>query len=218
MSSDKKSPRLSSKTTKKSSATTKTNIHLLMQSNIFFWVWFFCIKSSRVIVAFSSDQAVFFHGCKGGGSKLGAGGGSFGSKYQSARYKKMPGNAALKSVPKTQTTRSFDDGRSKCFANPPQTPAIRRSSCERLSFIMLQFIGGASYTSPHFPNHSIGQGLSELVPPNFGDGDTPSLHFLWQFICPCRHPSSSPFSARGPVPAISRTSRRSELPTPVATG
>jgi len=82
-------------------------------------------------------HVAFFHGCNTAGSKLGAGGGSSGSKYQSARYKKMPGNATLKSVPKTQTTRSFDDGSSKCFANPPQTPAIWWSSCERQSFIVV---------------------------------------------------------------------------------
>jgi hypothetical protein len=82
-------------------------------------------------------QAAFFHGCNGGGSKLGAGGGSSGSKYQSARYNKTPGNAALKSVPKTQTTRSREDGSSKCLANPPQTPAIWWSSCERHSFMVV---------------------------------------------------------------------------------
>jgi hypothetical protein len=82
-------------------------------------------------------HVVFFHGCNTAGSKLGAGGGSSGSKYQSARYNKTPGNAALNSVPKTQTTRSFDDGRSKCFANPPQTPAIWWSSYERQSFMVV---------------------------------------------------------------------------------
>jgi len=80
-------------------------------------------------------QTVFFHGCNGGDSKVGAGGGSSGNKYQNARYRKRPGNAALKSVPKTQTTRTRDDGKPKYFASPPQTPAMSRSSRERQSFI-----------------------------------------------------------------------------------
>ena len=92
-----------------------------------------------LVCSFSAIKlhVAFFHGCNTAGSKLGAGGGSSGSKYQSARYNNTPGNAALKSVPKTQTTRSFDDGTSKCFANPPQTPAIWWSSCERQSFIFV---------------------------------------------------------------------------------
>ena len=63
----------------------------------------------------------FFHGCNGGGSKLGAGGGSSGSKYQSATYNKTPGNAALNSVPKTQTTRSLG-WQFKMFRQPAANP------------------------------------------------------------------------------------------------
>ncbi len=87
-------------------------------------------------------QTAFFHGCNGGDSKAGAGGGSSGNKYQSARYRKIPGNAALKSVPNTQTTRNRDDGNSKCFASPPQTPAMSRSSRERHSFINQAAVSG----------------------------------------------------------------------------
>ncbi len=92
---------------------------------------------NRVFLKAINFYTVFFHGCNTAVSKLGAGGGSSGSKYQGVRYNKTPGNAALKSVPKTQTTRSFDDGSSKCFANPPQTPASWRSSRERLSFMVV---------------------------------------------------------------------------------
>ena len=168
------------------------------------------LKTERLMkVVFINNHAAFFHGCNGGGSKPGVGGGSSGSKYQSARYRKMPGNAALKSVPKTQTTRSFDDGSSKCFASPPQTPAIWWSSCERHSFIIFHW-EGRRVGDPLF------WGRRHAIPPNFdtarcGDRALP-------VICPYHHPCSSPFSARGPVPAISQTSRRSGFPAPAATG
>jgi hypothetical protein len=63
---------------------------------------------------------------------------SSGIKYHSAKYRKMPGNAALKKLPTTHTTRNREEGQAKCFASPPQTPAIRLSSRERLTFIFLK--------------------------------------------------------------------------------
>ena len=59
--------------------------------------------------------------------KAGAGGGSFGIKYQSAKYNNTPGNAALKMRSQNPNYAQRDDDHPKCFASPPQTPAIRRS-------------------------------------------------------------------------------------------
>jgi hypothetical protein len=123
----------------------------------------FCVQ----LHLFGLVHTAFFHGCNGGGSKLGTVGGSSGSKYQSARYNKTPGNAALKSVPKTQTTRNFEDGRSKCFASPPQTPASWRSSRERQSFIIFRLSEGRVTRAPILV--FLNSGLAKLVPPNIGE-------------------------------------------------
>ena len=106
----------------------------------------------------------------------------------------------------------------------PPIPATPQSSCERKTFIFSRFCSSRGNEAPFFWNSQ----PSTLNQPRTIEPPHQSSHQVLRpgrrrllrvgTICLYRRPCPSPFSARGPVPAISRTSRRSGSPAPAATG